>query len=166
MDILCIIPARGGSKGIPGKNIVTLCGKPLLAWSVSAAKHSAFINRVIVSTDDAATDQSLTFVLEVCLGASSSSPFDIGAEETETAATVTFDDFIENIVVNPPTLPSWYNNKTNDTLIYENEVVMFNVTWNDNQGLGNWIFSSNFSGSLDFPKMNGAELFGGNPWLV
>src|SRR3989344_1132419 len=50
--ILAIIPARGGSKGIPGKNIKLLAGKPLIAHSIEAARNSRFINRVIVSTDD------------------------------------------------------------------------------------------------------------------
>lgn len=52
MKILAIIPARGGSKGIPRKNIVNLCGKPLIAYSIEQAISSKFINRVIVSTDD------------------------------------------------------------------------------------------------------------------
>ena len=52
MKILAIIPARGGSKGIPRKNIVNLCGKPLIAYSIEQALASKWINRVIVSTDD------------------------------------------------------------------------------------------------------------------
>lgn len=50
--VLGIIPARGGSKGIPRKNIRTLASKPLLAWTVEAARKSKFIDRLIVSTDD------------------------------------------------------------------------------------------------------------------
>lgn len=50
--ILAIIPARGGSKGIPRKNIADLCGKPLIAYSIETALHSKYINRIIVSTDD------------------------------------------------------------------------------------------------------------------
>lgn len=50
--ILAIIPARGGSKGLPMKNILNLCGKPLLGWPVQAAKNSRYIDKVIVSTDD------------------------------------------------------------------------------------------------------------------
>jgi N-acylneuraminate cytidylyltransferase/CMP-N,N'-diacetyllegionaminic acid synthase len=50
--ILAIIPARCGSKGIPMKNILDLCGKPLLGWPVQAAKNSKYIDKVIVSTDD------------------------------------------------------------------------------------------------------------------
>jgi len=52
MNILAIIPARGGSKGVPRKNIKTLCGKPLIAWMIAAAKGSELVTRVIVSTDD------------------------------------------------------------------------------------------------------------------
>lgn len=51
MDVLAIIPARSGSKGIPDKNIKMLAGHPLLAWSIAAAKLSRRVSRVIVSTD-------------------------------------------------------------------------------------------------------------------
>lgn len=50
--ILAIIPARGGSKGVPGKNIRPLAGKPLLCWTIEEAKKSKYISRVIVNTDD------------------------------------------------------------------------------------------------------------------
>lgn len=49
--ILAIIPARAGSKGIPGKNVIPLCGKPLLAYSIEHAFDSKYIDRVLVSTD-------------------------------------------------------------------------------------------------------------------
>lgn len=52
MTILGLIPARGGSKGIPGKNLISLCGKPLLQYTCEAAKGSKMLTRVIVSTDD------------------------------------------------------------------------------------------------------------------
>ena len=51
MNILAIIPARSGSKGVPDKNIKLLGGKPLIAYSIAAAKKSKLINRVIVTTD-------------------------------------------------------------------------------------------------------------------
>ena len=51
-EILALIPARGGSKGIPRKNIRSFAGFPLIAWSIAAAKQSQFVRRVIVSTDD------------------------------------------------------------------------------------------------------------------
>lgn len=49
--MIAIIPARGGSKGLPGKNIKLLNGKPLIAYTIEAALSSKFIDRVIVSTD-------------------------------------------------------------------------------------------------------------------
>lgn len=52
MNVLCIIPARGGSKGIPRKNIQYLAGKPLIAWSIEAALKADSVTRLIVSTDD------------------------------------------------------------------------------------------------------------------
>lgn len=52
MKIVAIIPARGGSKGIPHKNITNLCGKPLIGYTIEAAKQSIYIDDVIVSTDD------------------------------------------------------------------------------------------------------------------
>ncbi len=51
-EVLALIPARGGSKGIPGKNIRDFAGYPLIAYSIAAAKQSKFDTRVIVSTDD------------------------------------------------------------------------------------------------------------------
>lgn len=51
---VAIIPARGGSKRIPHKNIRDFCGKPMLAWSILAAQESGCIDRIIVSTDDPA----------------------------------------------------------------------------------------------------------------
>ncbi len=51
-NIIAIIPARGGSKGIPKKNIVDFCGKPLIAWSIQHAKKSKKIDTVYVSTND------------------------------------------------------------------------------------------------------------------
>ena len=49
---LCIIPARGGSKRIPKKNIREFCGKPMIYWSIKAAISSNIFDKVIVSTDD------------------------------------------------------------------------------------------------------------------
>lgn len=52
MEIVAIIPARGGSKGIPHKNIIDFAGRPLVYWSIKAAIKSKYINAVYVSTDD------------------------------------------------------------------------------------------------------------------
>ncbi|MEP4740491.1 acylneuraminate cytidylyltransferase family protein [Saccharospirillum sp.] len=51
MQTLAIIPARGGSKGIPNKNIKLIGGKPLIAWSIEQALASSFVDRVVVTTD-------------------------------------------------------------------------------------------------------------------
>lgn len=51
-DIVAFIFARGGSKGLPRKNLLNFCGKPLIAWSIEQAKSVVKIDRVIVSTDD------------------------------------------------------------------------------------------------------------------
>lgn len=48
---LAIIPARGGSKGLPGKNIKKLCCKPLIAWSIEAGLRSKYLDEVMVTTD-------------------------------------------------------------------------------------------------------------------
>ena len=50
--LLGIIPARGGSKRLPRKNILELAGKPLIGWTIEAARQSKFIDRVVVSTED------------------------------------------------------------------------------------------------------------------
>lgn len=50
--IVAIIPARGGSKRVPGKNIMDFCGKPMIAWTIEAAKESNLFDVVVVSTDD------------------------------------------------------------------------------------------------------------------
>ncbi|MGJ0290678.1 acylneuraminate cytidylyltransferase family protein [Aliarcobacter cryaerophilus] len=49
---LAIIPARGGSKRLPRKNVLDLCGKPLIAWSIKAGLNSKYIDKVVVSSDD------------------------------------------------------------------------------------------------------------------
>lgn len=54
ISILAVIPARGGSKGIPNKNIVLLAGYPLIAYSIIAAKLTPSVTRIIVSTDSGA----------------------------------------------------------------------------------------------------------------
>jgi len=59
-----LIPARGGSRGLPRKNILPLCGKPLVGYSIEAAKEAACIDRILVSTEDAEIAE-----VSGCLGA-------------------------------------------------------------------------------------------------
>lgn len=50
--VLAIIPARGGSKGVPRKNVRMVAGKPLIAWTIEAARQSRYIDRLVLSSDD------------------------------------------------------------------------------------------------------------------
>lgn len=52
LKVLAIIPARGGSKGLPRKNILRFGGLPLIAWTIQAAQQSKYIDRIILSSDD------------------------------------------------------------------------------------------------------------------
>jgi len=51
-NIIAVIPARGGSKGVPKKNIRLVCNKPLISYSINAALSSSYVTRIVVSTDD------------------------------------------------------------------------------------------------------------------
>jgi N-acylneuraminate cytidylyltransferase len=67
-SVLAIIAARGGSKGVPGKNILPIGGRPLIAWTISAAHGSRHIDRLILSSDDPA-------IIEVALKEGCEVPF-------------------------------------------------------------------------------------------
>lgn len=70
---IAIIPARGGSKRIPRKNITEFCGKPMIAWSIDAAKRSGLFDHIVVSTDNAE-------IAEVAKRCGAEVPFIRGAE--------------------------------------------------------------------------------------
>jgi CMP-N,N'-diacetyllegionaminic acid synthase len=79
--VLAIIPARGGSKGLPGKNIREICGKPLIAWTIEKAKKSRYLDTVLVTTDCSA-------IAEVASRCGAHVPFIRPAElATDTAST-------------------------------------------------------------------------------
>ena len=64
--ILGVIPARGGSKRLPGKNLLPLAGRPMIAWTIDAARGAKYLDRLIVSTDDARiADAARGFGVEV-----------------------------------------------------------------------------------------------------
>lgn len=65
---VAIIPARGGSKRIPGKNLKSFCGKPMIAWAIGYALESKIFDKVIVSTDDER-------IAEVARAAGAETPF-------------------------------------------------------------------------------------------
>lgn len=52
LRVLALVPARGGSKGLPRKNVLDLAGRPLIAWTLAAAQDSDYIDRCVVSTDN------------------------------------------------------------------------------------------------------------------
>ncbi|MEI7473209.1 MAG: acylneuraminate cytidylyltransferase family protein [bacterium] len=81
MKILGIIPARGGSKGIPRKNIKPLAGKPLIAHTIIAAQKSKFIDKVVLSTEDSEIAQvAESFGAEII-----NRPLELAQDETKTA---------------------------------------------------------------------------------
>ncbi len=75
LNVLAIIPARGGSKGIPGKNISSCAGKPLILWTLDAAHDSDLIDIVVTSTDSDAIE-------DVCDGAVILRPARLAKDET------------------------------------------------------------------------------------
>ena len=80
--VVAVIPARGGSKGIPGKNIRILAGKPLLAWTVEAAAGANCIDSVYVSTDD----PEIAKAAETCGAEVIFRPVDISGDESPSEA--------------------------------------------------------------------------------
>jgi N-acylneuraminate cytidylyltransferase len=80
MSILAIIPARGGSKRIPKKNIKEFCGKPIVEYSIQAAVSAGIFDEVMVSTDDET-------IADIALMAGAKVPFYRGAEASSDFAT-------------------------------------------------------------------------------
>jgi N-acylneuraminate cytidylyltransferase len=78
--IIAIIPARGGSKGISRKNIKSLAGKPLIAYSIEAALKSKYINSVVVSTED----EEIAKISEKCGAEVIERPEELAKDETPT----------------------------------------------------------------------------------
>lgn len=83
-NILVVIPARGGSKGLPGKNIRTLCGKPLICYSIDIARTVTSDEHICVSTDDAQIKRvvedyglEVPFVRPECLSTDTSTTNDV-----------------------------------------------------------------------------------------
>jgi CMP-N,N'-diacetyllegionaminic acid synthase len=84
MKVLAVIPARGGSKGIPRKNIHPLAGRPLIAYSIDAARQAASVDRIVLSTDNAEIA-----ALARSLGAEvSMRPSELAQDDTPTRAVI------------------------------------------------------------------------------
>jgi CMP-N,N'-diacetyllegionaminic acid synthase len=105
--VLAIVPARGGSKGLPGKNIAALGGKPLIVWTIEAATKSAYIDRLILSSDD---DSIIQVALDHGCDVPFRRPDDLAGDETSTVEAVRhtlmeLDESYDYIVLLQPTSP-------------------------------------------------------------
>lgn len=81
MEVLAVIPVRGGSKGIPGKNIKLLAGKPLVAYTIDASLKSKYVTRTVVSTENAEIKKTaLAYGAQVV-----DRPMELAQDETKTA---------------------------------------------------------------------------------
>jgi CMP-N,N'-diacetyllegionaminic acid synthase len=102
-----IVPARGGSKGLPGKNIKDLCGKPMIAYTIQAALECTHIDKVIVSTDSEE-------IAEVAMKYGAECPFmRSGALATDAAKSI---DVFKDII---PKLEQFYNKEINEIVILQ-----------------------------------------------
>jgi len=102
--ILGVIPARGGSKGIPRKNIKEIAGKPLIAWTIEAAKKSKLLDKFIVSTED----PEIAEVARKCGAEVMDRPKELAEDNTSTLAVL--EDIVKKtdadiVVVLQPTSP-------------------------------------------------------------
>ncbi|KAA0577998.1 acylneuraminate cytidylyltransferase family protein [Azospirillum sp. B21] len=105
--VMALVTARGGSKRLPGKNLRPLGGRPMIAWTVAAAKASCHIDRVVLSSDD-------PDIMAAAVAAGCEVPFirpaPLAADDTPSAAVVhhaltTLDDPCEWLVLLQPTSP-------------------------------------------------------------
>lgn len=102
--ILGVIPARGGSKGVPRKNIRKICGKELIAWSIEAAQKSTLLDEFVVSTEDSEIKKiAISYGAKVI-----DRPDHLAADDATTISVLQHVVEIKNpniVVVLPPTSP-------------------------------------------------------------
>lgn len=125
--MIAIIPARGGSKGLPGKNIKELNGKPLIAYAIEAAIESKSINRVIVTTDseqiaDVAREYGaeVPFMRPDYLSSDTASAIDVYLHATEYIMNKSGRS-IEKFMVLLPTAPMRTSEHIDDAVVFFNE---------------------------------------------
>jgi N-acylneuraminate cytidylyltransferase len=107
-EVLVVIPARGGSKGVPKKNIKVLAGKPLIAWTICSVLEETRLMKVVVSTDDEEIAEiSKSFGAEVLMRPSWLSGDDSPTDRTlvHTFETLEGSDKFSHIVLLQPTSP-------------------------------------------------------------
>ena len=105
--VLALVTARSGSKGLPGKNLRVAAGKPLIAWSIDAAKKSKYIDRVVLSSDDKEIidvarqyDCDVPFVRPDELASDTASSYDVAIH-----ALASIDEKFDILVLLQPTSP-------------------------------------------------------------
>lgn len=158
--MLAIIPARGGSKGLPGKNIRLLNGKPLIAYTIEAAVNSKYIDRVIVSTDSEDIAEvarqygaEVPFMRPEELASDTAAAIDVYLHATEYVMNETGKK-IEKFMVLLPTAPmrteehinravDFFNNNMASTLISVKEAET-PITWYMNKDESNHISNAGF----------------------
>lgn len=169
--IIVIIPARGGSKRIPHKNIIDFCGKPLIAWTIEAAIKSNLFDRVIVSTDSQEiADVSIKYGAEVPflrdVHADDHSPVSNGTlrtvQQLEDAGFV-YDTVVQLFAVCPlrneqDIIDSYDAFKSRDSsfLISCFKYIWMNPWWAvtlDKEQKPNWIFEDAKKRSQDLPEL-------------
>lgn len=130
---LAVIPARGGSKGLPRKNIRLIAGRPLIAWSIAAAKAARAVDRVAVSTDDDEIAQvAADYGAEVLRR-----PAELASDEATTIAVMRHIAAeqvpeAETIVVLQPTSP------LRDPKLIDDCLEVYNTGDHDNLATGYW----------------------------
>ncbi len=105
--VLAIIPARGGSKGVPRKNIRLLAGKPLIVWTIDEAKKSKYIDRFILSSED---DEIIKIAREYGCEVPFKRPIELAQDDTPGIEPVihainTLEDKYDYVVLLQPTSP-------------------------------------------------------------
>lgn len=131
MNISAIIPARGGSKGVPNKNIKTINGKPLIEWSIAQAKMSKQIDRVIVSTDSEE-------IAEIAIKA--------GADVPELRPSFLAEDSTQTESVIIHALSHWFGNSPPDAVLLLQPTSPLRLTDSIDKGIN--IFKDNKADSL------------------
>lgn len=137
-NLVAIITARGGSKGLPRKNVLNLLGKPLIAHTINAAKESEIFQKIVVSTDDEEIkDISLQYGANVIdrprhLATDTASSLDV-IEHTLTELHKNGDDFSHFILLQPtsPLRTSEHIKKAWDEYVHNNATSLVSVTKED-----------------------------------
>lgn len=161
LKIVALIPARGGSKRLPGKNIKDFCGKPLIAWTIEAALNSKYIDSVVVSTD-------CSQIAEISKQYGAQVPFirpeAISKDETEIPEVI--DQLLENIeksfthiLLLQPTCPLRRTSDIDNTvelLINKNALAIYSVCEVDHSPL----WSNTLPDNLSFDSFLRPEIAG------